>query len=129
MTDRANWKLDDDELLSAIKIIERASTEDIGTHEGHPTFRAESVELPQIEGFRAVAFALPSVLQKWAGQVREVALDSACERYFILRETITYLNQCRGDQQESVRAICVRRRGLRIWLRNGLSFNQIFEEQ
>jgi hypothetical protein len=80
MTDRANWKLDDDELLSAIKIIERASTEDIGTHEGHPTFRAESVELPQIEGFRAVAFALPGILQKWAGQIREVALDSACEK-------------------------------------------------
>lgn len=78
-TDREKWKIDDDEVESAIKIIKRASTEQTGTHDGHPIFRAEPIVLPSVEGFSVVAFALPSVLQKWGGQIREIAMDSACK--------------------------------------------------
>ncbi|KAJ7754196.1 hypothetical protein DFH07DRAFT_959894 [Mycena maculata] len=78
-TDCEKWKLDDDELESAIKIIQRAAAERTGTHEGHPIFRAEPIVLPAVDGFSAVVFALPSVWQKWGGQIREIAMDSAWE--------------------------------------------------
>lgn len=89
--------MDDDELESAIKIIKRASTEQIGTHDGCPLFRAEPIILHTVEGFSVVAFALPSVLEKWGGRVREVALDSACKQKYITRRTGTHRIMGRGD--------------------------------
>lgn len=32
-----------------------------------------------IEGFQALAWALPPLLVKWSGRIRELALDSACK--------------------------------------------------
>ncbi|KAJ7272749.1 hypothetical protein B0H12DRAFT_1007797, partial [Mycena haematopus] len=96
-TDREKWKLDDDELESAIKIIERASAEWTGTYEGHPIFRAEPIALPAVEGFSAVAFALPSVLQKWGGQIREVAMDSAWETNKSQFELFVFIGEVSGS--------------------------------
>ncbi|KAJ6614190.1 hypothetical protein B0H10DRAFT_1803925 [Mycena sp. CBHHK59/15] len=96
-TDREKWKMDDDEVESAIKIIERASTEQTGTYDGHPIFRAEPIVLPSVEGFSAVAFALPSVLQKWGGQVREIAMDSAWETNKSQFELFVFIGEISGS--------------------------------
>jgi hypothetical protein len=77
--DQGKWKLKSDELASARKIIENASKEQIGTHQKEPFYRAEAIPLPDLEGFTAIAFALPEPLKKFGGRIRELVADSACK--------------------------------------------------
>jgi hypothetical protein len=82
--DQAKWKLKNDEVASAQKIIENASKEQIGTHQTEPFYQAKAIPLPDIEGFTAIAFALPEPLRKFGGRIRELVADSACKIYFLL---------------------------------------------
>ncbi|KAJ7030919.1 hypothetical protein C8F04DRAFT_1042044 [Mycena alexandri] len=65
---QGNWRRCDDEFESA-KILLQEFTAD-------PAHKLEPIPLPQSDGFRALGFVFPSVLEKWEGVIREVALDS-----------------------------------------------------
>jgi hypothetical protein len=39
--------------------------------------------MPESDGFRALGFVFPSVLRKWDGVIREVALDSTCKSIYL----------------------------------------------
>ncbi|RDX40007.1 hypothetical protein OH76DRAFT_1366849 [Lentinus brumalis] len=71
--DRLRWKRDDDELKSARILLDEAKAG--GSHA--ELYTVEAVDLPEVEGFTALAFALPNILRKWGGRIREIALDSA----------------------------------------------------
>ena len=38
----------------------------------------QRIELQPVEGFQMLGFAIPSIMSKWKGRIREVAMDSAC---------------------------------------------------
>ncbi|KAJ6602864.1 hypothetical protein DFH09DRAFT_810636, partial [Mycena vulgaris] len=66
---QTQWRRHDDELKSA-KILLKEFTHD-------PIYQLEPISLPDDGGgCTAIAFALPSLLRKWAGTIREVGFDS-----------------------------------------------------
>ena len=72
--DRLKWKRDDDEVKSAQILLEEARA----GHAGNGMYSVAPVKLPEEDGFQGIAFALPEVIRKWGGRIRELALDSAC---------------------------------------------------
>ncbi|KAJ7598463.1 hypothetical protein C8J56DRAFT_770700 [Mycena floridula] len=75
--DQKRWKHNENELKSAkILLKEAAKLKDI-PRKG--LYAVEPINLPTQDGdgFTAIAFALPEMLCKFGGQVRELALDSA----------------------------------------------------
>ncbi|KAG6848311.1 hypothetical protein H0H93_001313, partial [Arthromyces matolae] len=68
------WKRDPDEVTSANILIKEAFQSGI---ESGTAYRAEPIKIHSEEGFKAVAFALPDLLEKWGHQIRELSLDSA----------------------------------------------------
>ncbi|KAJ7575437.1 hypothetical protein C8J56DRAFT_801436 [Mycena floridula] len=77
--DRKRWKRDENELKSAKILLEEAAKLKDVPRKG--LCSVEPINLPTQEGdgFTALAFTLPETLRKFGGQVRELALDSACE--------------------------------------------------
>lgn len=69
------FKRDPDELKSAEILLKEAS---ISGDEGNP-YRVQPITLPQIDGFTALAFAMPGMVRKYGAKIRELSLDSACE--------------------------------------------------
>ncbi|KAG6819142.1 hypothetical protein H0H93_014943 [Arthromyces matolae] len=67
-----DWKRAPDEVESAKILIEEASR--LGNKS---LYQVESIAVHGEEGFIAIAFALTELLHKWAGQIREISLDSA----------------------------------------------------
>ncbi|KAK6984659.1 SWIM-type domain-containing protein [Favolaschia claudopus] len=66
---QSQWRRNDDELESA-KILLAEFSKD-------PRYQVESITLPPDSGgCIALAFALPLLIRKWAGTIREAALDS-----------------------------------------------------
>ncbi|KAJ7314639.1 hypothetical protein DFH08DRAFT_716471 [Mycena albidolilacea] len=64
---REKWKRHEDELVSARIIIDKATKDSCSgdTKTGRPPlYRVKPVSLPEIDGFRALAFVLPDVLWK-----------------------------------------------------------------
>lgn len=41
--------------------------------------QAEPIPLPDIEGYKAIAFSLPDIIRQWGSHIREISLDSACK--------------------------------------------------
>ncbi|KAJ7689078.1 hypothetical protein B0H14DRAFT_2420865 [Mycena olivaceomarginata] len=70
------WKRDPDELKSAKIILEDFSNSAPGKK---PLYTVESIPLPDVPDFTAIAFCLPNILREVGGRVRELSLDSACE--------------------------------------------------
>ncbi|KAF9476024.1 hypothetical protein BDN70DRAFT_935408 [Pholiota conissans] len=64
-----NWKHDANELKSARMIIDQASKES-------NLYTVQHIPLPDMPGFIGIAFALPEILRKWGGKIREISLDS-----------------------------------------------------
>ena len=62
------WKLDDDAVVSAWKVLER--------YEGMKT---EVIPLPDEAGMSSIAFALKDCMDAWAQNTEELAIDSTCE--------------------------------------------------
>jgi len=69
------WKKDQDEGKSARILTEEASQR--GANSGS-IYTIEPIPLHDEQGFLAIAFALPEILQKWDSKIHEVSLDSAC---------------------------------------------------
>ncbi|KAF8967522.1 hypothetical protein BDZ97DRAFT_1656387 [Flammula alnicola] len=81
------WKRDPDEVKSAKILLEEASEKQ---NMNRNIYSVESIPLPDNPSFTAIAFCLPEVLRKWGGKVRELSLDSACEKYTLF--SITYID-------------------------------------
>lgn len=62
------WKLDDDQVISAQKLIEK--------HAGKEVILVSTRNEP---GMVALAFALKEPLEKWGEQTLEIAFDGTCE--------------------------------------------------
>jgi hypothetical protein len=71
--DSLKWKRDADEVKSAKVLLEEAR--ESGRHGG---YTVQPIPLQGEDGVVAIAFALPEILRKWGGRVRELSLDSAC---------------------------------------------------
>lgn len=69
------WKRDEDELVSAKKLLQEYS--DSGTLPDKK-LAVQEVVLPELDGFKAIAFVLPHLLGTWGTNIREIALDSTC---------------------------------------------------
>lgn len=75
--DEKNWKRHDDPLRSAELLLEELHDDPM------VRYKPEHISLStSIEGFQSLAWALPPVIVKWGGRVRELALDSACKYIF-----------------------------------------------
>lgn len=72
--DSKKWKRDKDEFTSAKILLEEAKVPG-----NHGLYTVQPIPLHTEPGMVAIAFALPDILRKWGGRVREVSLDSACE--------------------------------------------------
>lgn len=72
------WKRDDDEVKSARILLEEAAkrSED---DKKRGLYSISQIDLPQEDGFTALAFTLPDLLNDWGGVIRELQLDSACK--------------------------------------------------
>lgn len=69
------WKLDENQRRSAEMLLDKGQTAGaLGT------YRIEPITLHSEAGFDALAFALPDMLLKFGGRIREISIDSACER-------------------------------------------------
>jgi hypothetical protein len=75
--DRKKWRRHDDEVISAQKLLSEAEN----TTVSNGLSKALPIKIPNRDGFVAIAWAVPELLQKWGGQLREIALDSACKPY------------------------------------------------
>lgn len=62
------WKLDQDQVVSAKKVLERAEGKEV-----------EVVSALEEEGMVAIGFALKEPLAKWGKKTAEIALDGTCE--------------------------------------------------
>ncbi|KAJ6589539.1 hypothetical protein B0H19DRAFT_922632 [Mycena capillaripes] len=65
---QASWQRNEDEFESAKILLKEFSTD--------PVHELVSIPMPESDGFRALGFVFPSVIHKWNGVIREVALDS-----------------------------------------------------
>ncbi|THU75985.1 hypothetical protein K435DRAFT_601431, partial [Dendrothele bispora CBS 962.96] len=71
---RQKWQRHEDEYESAKILLEESKVE----RPDNPYGIVESLDnLPNVDGYSAIAFSLPKVLAEWGGKVREIALDSA----------------------------------------------------
>ncbi|KAG6806913.1 hypothetical protein H0H92_009581, partial [Tricholoma furcatifolium] len=68
------WKRCVDEVQSAQALLQEATTVKNGQK---GLYTVEPILLPTEESFTALAFALPEILRRWGGRVREISLDSA----------------------------------------------------
>ncbi|KDQ14257.1 hypothetical protein BOTBODRAFT_110345 [Botryobasidium botryosum FD-172 SS1] len=69
---RGRWSLDSDQVLSAEKLLERG--EEAGGL-GAYSFKRISLDIP--DGYSAISFSIPEMIERWGGRLREVAIDSA----------------------------------------------------
>lgn len=70
------WKRADDEVASAKILLEEARQPD----KDRPIlYTVEPIPITPEDGVTAIAFALPHFLRQYGGQIRELALDSACK--------------------------------------------------
>ena len=71
-----HWKSPDpkdNQFDSALKLLKRAESAGLGP------YAVESIPLPQHEGYEALAFCVPAMLEAWNIQIREVIMDSVCK--------------------------------------------------
>jgi hypothetical protein len=92
MNNRKSWKRDDDEVKSAKKLIEEASS--TPRTEAERLNRVELIPLDDEDGFVGLALALPEVLRQWGGRIREISLDSACKTKMLChRNLLTWFRE------------------------------------
>lgn len=73
--DSKKWKRSNDEVHSAQNLLEELAS---GAIKGSPC-SVDPIYLEQEAGHIALAFALPEHLDRWAGRIRELSIDSTCE--------------------------------------------------
>ncbi|KAJ7054819.1 hypothetical protein C8F01DRAFT_994868 [Mycena amicta] len=95
------WRRADDELESARLLINEAAINQLPPDPSvnrPPLYRAENVDVPEMEGTKAIAFVLPEILWKWGGRVRELALDSTFETNKSQYEVYAALGELAGSR-------------------------------
>jgi hypothetical protein len=58
---------------------EHRSMSSSGSHGSGLYSVVEPIPIEEENGVTAIAFTLPEILRQWAGRIREIQLDSACE--------------------------------------------------
>jgi hypothetical protein len=72
---KKHWRRHDDEIESAKILIREAAN--LPNKNG--LYSVEPIPLHEEAGFIAIGFALPELVRKWGGCIREISLDSACQ--------------------------------------------------
>jgi hypothetical protein len=85
---KKNWRRHDNELESAEILIREAAN--LPNKNG--LYAVEPIPLHKEDGFVAIGFALPELLRKWGGRIREICLDSACRCLYISMD-LAYISQ------------------------------------
>ncbi|KAJ7769753.1 hypothetical protein B0H14DRAFT_2632715 [Mycena olivaceomarginata] len=92
------WKRDPDELKPAKIILEEFSNSAPDKETGKkPLYTVESIPLPDVPGFTAIAFCLPNILREVGGRVRELSLDSAWDTNGSRYEVFALLGEVYGS--------------------------------
>ena len=73
------WKLDDDPLISAQKLLANAAN-------------IQTIHIDVNDDYECLAFSVPEVLEVWSHRVKELVMDLACE--YQLASNIVYFNLC-----------------------------------
>jgi hypothetical protein len=66
------YKMAEDALESALKILE------LNAEGKHGDYIVNMIDLPEVEGYSGLAFAIPDLIGGWKGRMRELLMDSAC---------------------------------------------------
>lgn len=91
--DERNWKRNEDPLESAKLLLAELAWDESSLH------RPQRIPLStSLDGFQALAWALPSMLSQWVGRIREIGMDSACELFFNCRIFTFIFTLHRGNQ-------------------------------
>lgn len=65
---RGAWRLDPDQVVSAQKVLQKVEGTDV-----------EIIPIVQETGINSIGFALKEILDGWATNTEELAMDSTCE--------------------------------------------------
>jgi hypothetical protein len=71
--DSMQWKRNTNELISAQILLEEFASPDVNLS------RIDPLPMSEETGHHVVAFGLVEHLRNWAGRIRELTIDSACE--------------------------------------------------
>ena len=74
VVEKTRWKRADDEFESARKLLKEGQTPG-----GLGNFVMDEIQLNVPHEMKAVAFAVPKMLEMWKSQIQEIAIDSACK--------------------------------------------------
>ena len=64
----ATWRLDDDQVKSSLKILERVQDLDV-----------DIIPVPVEDGISSLAFGFKNILEDYGEEVTEIAMDSTCK--------------------------------------------------
>jgi hypothetical protein len=78
----ATWRLDDNQVKSAMKVLKRIDNLDI-----------EIIDLPTEDGISSLAFNFKDILEDYGDEIIEIAMDSTCKNLIELNfnSTLIYL--------------------------------------
>ncbi len=79
MLSMKNWKLDDNPLDSAKKLITNTSILNCEEGDVPKVPHVQLIENVENGDYECVAFCIPKILGIWSLQVKELVVDSACE--------------------------------------------------
>ena len=85
------WKLDPDAVKSAEKVLEKWDG-----------VKTEIIHLPEEPGMSAVAFGLTDVIDRWAANTEELAIDSTCKFLNHQYRQQTHRNGSREHKQRAL---------------------------
>ncbi|KAF8325049.1 uncharacterized protein EI90DRAFT_3157113 [Cantharellus anzutake] len=89
-----DWKLDDDPVISAKKLLEKASIDN--GWEDLPR-RVHIIELGESEDYESLGFSITPVLELWRGRIKELVIDSAWKCATGNWELFVLLGEARGS--------------------------------
>ena len=66
------WRLDENELVSARKLLNRASKGET------VPYKVEMIPIQSPDGYESFGFSLKNIAEQWGARIREIAIDSTC---------------------------------------------------
>ena len=74
---KATWRLDNDQVKSALKVLEQMNNIDV-----------EIISVPVEDGISSLAFGFENILDEYGEEIIKIAMDSTCEnpsQYFAVQ--------------------------------------------